>query len=92
MKVNFYATLRQIVGKKTVELEAAEATTVQHLLDQVMESYPCLRGELLDENGKLYGHVHIFINGRDIPYLEQAMDTHVSPEDTVNIFPAVGGG
>jgi molybdopterin synthase sulfur carrier subunit len=92
MKVNFYATLRQIVGRKTVEIDLGENNTVQELLDTVMDQYPPLRRELLDENGDLYPHVHVFINGRDAPYLENALDTDLESSDKVDIFPAVGGG
>ena len=47
---------------------------------------------LLDEKGNLYSHVHIFVNGRDACYLEKEMDTVIQAEDTLNIFPPVGGG
>ena len=51
-----------------------------------------MRQELLDENGDLYGHVHVVINGRDIRYLEGGMERVISPDDRVSIFPAIGGG
>jgi molybdopterin converting factor small subunit len=34
----------------------------------------------------------MFINGRGVPFLLEKMNTVVNPGDTVNIFPAVGGG
>jgi sulfur-carrier protein len=92
MKVNFFATLRPIVGGKAVEFEIAAGTTAADLLNIVVERFPPLRAELLDEQGQLYPHVHMFVNGRDAPYLENGMDTILKPTDTVNIFPAVAGG
>ena len=92
MQVNFYATLRQIVGGKTVEFPLPEGATVGQLVDLVIATFPALRHELLDENGQLYGHVHVFVNGRDAPRLEQALDTILQPEDVISVFPAVGGG
>jgi molybdopterin synthase sulfur carrier subunit len=92
MVVTFYATLRQVVGSKTVEVPYVEGMTVRQLVNEIIEDYPALRSELLDDQGELYGHVHVFINGRDTPYLENAMDALLSPEDKVSIFPAVGGG
>ena len=92
MKVNFYATLRAITGQKTVEFELAEGKTVGHLVDSVISRYPTMREILLNENGHLYGHVHVFINGRDVPFLENQLETVIKPTDTINIFPAVGGG
>ena len=92
MKINFYATLRQITGQKTIELPLDGTITVRELLDQVLCLYPAMRDELVDENGALLQRVHVLINGRDVPYLENQMNTIVTSRDTVNIFPAVGGG
>lgn len=92
MKVNFYATLRQIVGQKSVSIDLGESATVQSLLDTIIEQFPPMRHELVDENGRLYPHVHIFVNGRDAPYLDESMETRLAAEDKIDIFPAVGGG
>ncbi len=92
MKVNFYATLRQIVGRKTIEFDLPEGVTASKLLEVIMERFPALRPELVDENGHLYRHVHFFVNGRDAPFLENKLDTIIKPADKIDIFPPVGGG
>ena len=92
MRVNFYATLRQTAGGKTVELPLSEGATVRQLLDAVLEKYPAMRGDLFDAGGRLYPHVHVFINGRDAPYLDDGLDTVLAETDAVDLFPAVGGG
>ena len=92
MKVNFFATLRPIVGQKTVEFELPPDTTVRDFVEIVVTRYPPMRPELLDENGELHRHVHVFVNGRDAPFLPDGMDTVIQAKDTLNVFPAVGGG
>ena len=92
MKVNFFATLRQITGQKTVEFDLPDYVTAQQVLDAVIERFPAMHRDLLDENGQLHRHCHMFINGRGVPFLLEKMNTVVYPGDTVNIFPAVGGG
>ncbi|MCA9959214.1 MAG: ubiquitin-like small modifier protein 1 [Chloroflexota bacterium] len=92
MKINFFATLRQIVGQKTVEFHLTNGTTVREMVEIVVTQYPPMRPELLDEDGNLWRHVHVFVNGRDAPYLPEGMQTVVQPNDVINIFPAVGGG
>ena len=92
MRINFYATLRAIVGRKTVDFDIPHGVTVRELVNEVVRVYPAMRRELLDDHGRLYQHVHVLVNGRDSPYLENQLETPVLPEDTVNIFPAVGGG
>jgi molybdopterin synthase sulfur carrier subunit len=92
MKINFYATLRPIVGQKTVDLPIEAGVTVQDVLEIIVARYPALQAELMDENGRLLGHVHLFVNGRDAPYLENMMDTKIKTTDKIDVFPAVGGG
>jgi molybdopterin synthase sulfur carrier subunit len=92
MKVNFFATLRYIAGGKVVEFSLEHGLTAQELLDAIVEKFPPMKKELLNEDGKMYGHVHFFINGRDVQFLDDGFHTKIMPEDVVNVFPAVGGG
>lgn len=93
MKVQFFATLRDIAGGKVVEFPVEEGVTAEHLLQTIVERFPPMKKELLDPvSGRMYGHVHFFINGRDVQFLDHGFQTHIMPDDTVNVFPAVGGG
>ncbi len=92
MKVNFYATLRLITGVKTVDFNIEDGDTVKDLVDEIVLTYPPMKEELLDSDGNLYGHVHVFVNGRDNRFLENRIDTPIFSEDKIDIFPAVGGG
>ena len=58
----------------------------------IIEQYPDFDGQLLDENGDLFRHIHIFINGRDTYYLPDDLNTILKPQDKIDIFPPVGGG
>lgn len=92
MKVNFYATLRSIVGKKTVEMTLPAGTTAIQLVRMFVTDYPAMQNELLDEQGNFLPHMKFFINGRQAEYLPGQMDTVLNPEDKIDIFPPVGGG
>jgi molybdopterin synthase sulfur carrier subunit len=92
MKVNFFATLRYIAGGKVVEFPLEHGITAQELLDAVIERFPLMKKELLNEKGEMYGHVHFFINGRDVQFTDEKFQTKIMQEDTVDVFPAVGGG
>jgi molybdopterin synthase sulfur carrier subunit len=92
MKVNFYATLRDIAGGKTIEFDVNHGVTARELLDTIVDRFPLMRKELLNEDGSMYGHVHFFINGRDVQFTDNQFQTRITSEDTVNVFPAVGGG
>jgi molybdopterin synthase sulfur carrier subunit len=92
MKVNFFATLRDIAGGKAVEFDADHGVTAQELLNAIVLRFPLMKKELLNERGEMYGHVHFFINGRDVQFMDEKFQTKIMQDDTVNVFPAVGGG
>jgi len=92
MRVNFYATLRDIVKGKSVEFDLDHGATAGELLEAIVTRFPAMKKELLAPDGRLYGHVHFFVNGRDVQFLEDDLETKIMPGDVVNVFPAVGGG
>jgi molybdopterin synthase sulfur carrier subunit len=92
MKVNFFATLRDIAGGKNVEFDLDHGITAQELLDAIIARFPPMKKELLNADGRMYGHVHFFINGRDVQFMDDQFQTKIMPDDTINVFPAVGGG
>ena len=92
MKVHFYATLRSIVGQKTVEVDMPPNTTALQLVEMVSAGYPALRAELLDAENRFQRHMKMFINGREAVYLEDQFETIIQLDDKIDIFPPVGGG
>lgn len=92
MKVNFYATLRQITGGKVVHVTRNDGTTIRDVLTEVMQRFPPLKEELFNEKGELHNYVHVFVNGRDVRYLSTLLETPLKDTDEVDLFPAVGGG
>ena len=77
MKVNFFATLRDVAGEKTVDIPLENGATAKEVLDAIIAKYPAMKKELFDEDGRLYGHVHFFINGRDVQFLENDLETKI---------------
>jgi molybdopterin synthase sulfur carrier subunit len=92
MKVNFFATLRYIAGGKTVEIDSEFGSTAKEVLDAIVTEFPAMKKELLNEDGRLFGHVHFFVNGRDVQFMEHELQTPIEEGDVINVFPAVGGG
>jgi sulfur-carrier protein len=92
VNVRFHATLRQAVGGRHVDVDWREGLTVWGFVTQVIERYPALGPHLLDAEGKLARHVHVMVNGRDAPYLENGMETTLREIDKIDVFPPVGGG
>ena len=93
MRAILYATLRSAVGQRVVDLpDVTPGSTVWDAVHALIGLHPMLGPQLLDEQGQLWRHVHVMVNGRDAPYLEKGLDTQLQDGDTLDIFPPVGGG
>ena len=92
MNVKFYATLRDIVGGASVEVDLEQGSSAQQLVELIVVEHPALEAVLLDESGRLHEYLKMFINGREVIYLEGRFQHVLEPTDTVDIFPPVGGG
>ena len=88
MKVNLYATYRDLIGAKHLDLSGQ---TVGEVIDRLIEKYPQMKPEIFAAPGELSSRVSIFRNGRDIRYLN-GLDTPVGPDDVLDLFPPVAGG
>ena len=91
MEIRVFATLRDVVGRASITIDDVPGMTVDHVLQAVSVAHPALRTKLLDEKGALQTAIHILVNGRDVRFLN-GLETVVSPQDSVRIFPPVGGG
>ncbi len=49
MEINLYATLRPIVGQKTIEVELKPGANAQDLIEALVTKYPSMDPELLDK-------------------------------------------
>jgi molybdopterin converting factor small subunit len=81
-------TLRAAVGGAR-ELEA-HGGTVAEVIDDLVERYPPLAGQLL-QDGELASFVNVYLGGEDIRTLD-GLDTPVSENQTLILLPAMAGG
>jgi MoaD family protein len=89
VKFRLVATLASIVGKDQVELEA---DTVQEALTRLSDSQgQRLQFLLFSEAGKLNPRVRVYVNNKDIRFLDK-LDTPLQDGDTLLVLPAVTGG
>ena len=89
MEVRYFADIRPLAG--TDEEKRPAAPTVQALLSALAaEKGPAFASRVL-EGGKLSDAIIILVNGRHIDYLN-GVQTPLSADDVVAVFPMVGGG
>ncbi len=88
--VKFFATVREVTGVKSIELEA---NTIRDLLDILKTTYgERFTNTVIDsESGNLKQFYSCMVNGKRIELLN-GYDTLLSDNDAVALFPPVGGG
>ena len=87
-RVRIPPTLRsETEGAREVE---ARGGTVRELLDDLLGSFPALRGQILEDDG-LAPFVNVYVEGEDVRTRE-GLDTPVSDASTVILLPAMAGG
>jgi sulfur-carrier protein len=85
--------LRQVLGKKKIEIELPEGSTVDSVFTYMKKRW----GEKLDshifhpDSGQILDHLRIMVNGQTIRFLK-GMDTLLEEGDEVLIMPLVSGG
>jgi len=78
----------QADGQASVSVDGA---TVGEVFGTLVERYPGLRGNLLDDSGSLHKFVNVYKDDDDIRYLD-GLDTKLEAGDVLSILPAVAGG
>ena len=91
MRVKIFATLRQLVGEKEVEVRVDAGDTVRNVLEKLTAEYPAFRERLLDSDDNLQGSITVFINGRSIELLD-GLNSTIQESDQLAIFPLLAGG
>lgn len=91
MQIRVFATLRQLTGQAAVEVQAGPGDSVRLALEQLVAQHPILKDKVWDEQGGLSSTVNVFVNGRNIIWLD-GLNTVLVEGDSVAIFPPVAGG
>jgi len=93
--VRFFASLRELVGKKVEQIEFpdSEEVTVGKVLERLSEIHGRDFSEYVfdGETGEIRSYLLLLVNGRSITVLE-GLETRFLDGDVLAILPPVGGG
>jgi MoaD family protein len=89
--IKLFATLRDFVGAKDITVPFESGGTARDLIRAIGQINPALGDKIADKDGQLSGLVHIFVEGRNIEWL-QGLDTVIADTDEVFMIPPVAGG
>lgn len=82
--IKLYANLRKLAGTKELSIAG---TTVGAIVNELVRQHQPV-GDVILKNGELAPHIVITLNGQNTINLE----TPVTEQDVVAIFPPIAGG
>ena len=79
-----YGNLEPLVnGNQPLEVQAA---TVRAAIDELVQRFPTLAGELVQSSGEYNRYYTLIVNGEMMEFLDD-LNTQLAPTDEVTIFP-----
>ncbi len=78
-------------GERDFEFATGDDTTVGDLFSAIVDRYPNLREQLLDDDGELLSFVNVFVNSENTRDLD-GNQTRLQERDEVFLVPAMAGG
>ncbi|HEY2569788.1 MAG TPA: MoaD/ThiS family protein [Candidatus Udaeobacter sp.] len=79
VRVQFYAQLRDLVGKREMDVDLAEGSTVRDLLHEIYAQQP-----------NLGSHDKSILIGADVEFVDR--NYRLQPGEEISIMPPVQGG
>jgi molybdopterin synthase sulfur carrier subunit len=92
MEWRLFANLAEAAGTRRVTVEAGAGDTFGDAFEQLLEAYPELEAEVLDEDGEIRDHIRVLRNERDPFVTDEGHDTVLEAGDDLALFPPVSGG
>jgi molybdopterin converting factor small subunit len=92
MQLRFYANMRTVIGKISLEIDDARVDSFRKLVVFLVDQYPEARFHLLDSNGELRPDVPVYVNGRNPRLTQMGIDTPLQPDSIVSFFSPISSG
>ncbi len=88
VRVKFYGLVFDEVGVREQRFELEKNSTLGHLLDLIVETYPALKNLVYDEKNEFRNYLQVAINGEILFELSSVL----GEKDVVQVMPPIGGG
>ena len=92
MQWRLFATLAEAAGEDEATVAIEGEATLREAFDALLETHPGLEREVFDEEGHLYDHVRLLVDGSDPFARGDGWDTTVDGDTELALFPPVSGG
>ncbi len=91
MVIKFFAGIKEIIGKKRLNLDLPDIDHVGELLNYLIENYGIELKKIFYEKGEFKGDITILINGKNIRFLD-GVETEINDSDIISIILPLCGG
>lgn len=88
--IKLIANLRDIAGAREIDVPFENGGTVRDLIRAIESVCPPL-AEKIFRDGQLTGLVHVFVQGRNVEWLN-GLDTVIEDTEDLMLIPPVAGG
>ena len=92
MQLRFYANMRTVIGKSSLEVDDARMNTFRKLVAHLVEQYPESRSHLLDANGDLRQDAPVYVDGRNPRLTPAGIDSPLQSDSIVSFFSPISSG
>lgn len=86
-----FGPIRRLLGKKIIEVEVPEDSTVLHVINSVIRQSGEDLKKLIMDNDKISGNLIVILNKKDVETIG-GVDIPVNEGDEIAILPHVQGG
>jgi MoaD family protein len=90
--IRFYANMRTITGQSNLDVAYSGANTLRELVARLVENYPDMHHNVLDEHENLRQDVPIFVNGRNPRLTSAGINIALEPDDVISLFSPISSG
>ncbi len=70
---------------------SASGSTLAEVIDDLEQSYPGIKGRILDEQGAIRRFVNVYVGNDDVRFVD-GLSTPTKEGEQVSVIPAVAGG
>ena len=91
MRFKSFGPFRRVLEGKILEVEVPEGSTVQQVIDRVIELGGSEIERLIMDGGRISGNLIVMLNKKDVHTLG-GVGVRVSEDDEIAILPHVQGG
>lgn len=92
MQLRFYANMRTVIGRTSLEINDESVDTFHKLLNVLVETYADAAPHLLDERGSLRPDVPVYVDGRNPRLLKDGIDSALQPGSVISFFSPIASG